>query len=357
VGLVVTTDGLPLGYEIFDGNRTDVTTVEDIVEVMEAKYGRAERIWVMDRGMVSEDNLAYLRERGGRYIVGTPRSQLKDYEKELMGADWESVYEDLEVKVCASPDGQECFVLCRSAARQAKERAIHERFATRMEKGLLALHDRLAQAVKRPDRARVERQIGRLQERSSRAGRQYDIRLEDDPARPGHLRLSWTFDEALDSWVRLSEGAYLLRTNLTGYSPTEFWKMYMQLVDAEEAFRTLKSDLEIRPIYHQVRPRVHAHVLVAFLAYAMRKTLQQWMQASGLGRGVRTIVEELSQVQYCRVILPTKQGREIELSCVSQPTKHQQVLLQRLGLELPRRLGQPRWRNCVKLECKCSHDF
>ena len=346
IGLVVTTDGLPLGYEVFDGNRTDVTTLEEIVEHMERKYGRARRVWVLDRGIVDEDNLAFIRERGGQYLVGTPRSQLRRYECELTeDGGWDSVYEDLEVKLCPSPDGEETFVLCRSRARADKKRAIHERFSCRIEQALVKLGTRLTRTRRAPDRAVIERQIGRLVEKNWRAAAQYQIDVLDDPQRPGHFTLRWSRDEAHSDWARLSEGAYLLRTNLTGRTPQELWQTYMQLVDAEAAFRTLKSELALRPIYHQVQRRVHAHVLVAFLAYALWKTLQKWMDQNGLGRGVRTVVEEFARIKCCEVVLPTRGGdREVQLRCVTRPDPWQRALLQRLGLQLPHRLGQPRWR-------------
>lgn len=348
VALVATTDGVPLGFEIFDGNRTDVTTIEEIVEAMESRYGRARRIWALDRGMVSEENLAFIRERGGRYIVGTPRSHLHHYERQLIEGDWKNVYEDLEVKLCPSPDGQETFVLCRSAARAAKERAMHERFSKRIEAGLDRLARRLARARKRPNRTQVDRQIGRLLGANSRAAGKYRVEVSDDPERPGHLRVHWTCQDTWSRWAALSEGVYLLRTNLAGWEPEALWKAYIQLTDVEAAFRTIKSDLVLRPIYHQTQPRVHAHILVAFLAYALWKTLQKWMDAAGLGRGVATVVKELARIKCSKVILPTTTGRELQLWCVTRPDGWQQTLLDRLRLDLPRRLGHPKWRRLLE---------
>jgi len=348
IGLVVAPDGLPLGYEVFDGNRNDVTTLPEIVECMEAKYGRARRIWVVDRGMVNEENLAFIRDRGGHYVVGTPRSMLRRYEKELTESGWSAVYEDVEVKLCPTPDGTETFVLCRSQARAEKEKAMHERFSERIEQALVRLQSRLARAKKRPNRSQVERQIGRLLARNSRAAGRYDIKVQDDPDRSGHLVLAWQSRDDWTAWAALREGAYLLRTNLHGRPPEDLWHTYIQLTDAEAAFRTFKTDLVLRPIYHQVQPRVHAHILVAFLAYAMWKTLQKWMEQAGLGRGVRTVMQELARIKCCHVILPTSTGREIELRCVTQPDGHQRTLLQRLGLKIPLRLGQPRWRRMVE---------
>ena len=348
IALVVTTDGVPLGYEVFDGNRIDVTTIDEIVETMERKYGKARRIWALDRGMVSEENLRFIRERGGYYIVGTPRSDLRHYERQLTEGGWSAVYDDLEVKLCASPDGQETFVLCRSAARAAKERAMHDRFSKRIEEGLAKLRGRLARAKKRPNRSQVDRQIGRLLQRNSRAAGKYRVEVADDPERPGHLRVRWTCRQEWSQWATLSEGVYLLRTNLVGWEPEALWKTYIQLTDVEAAFRTIKSDLVLRPIYHQIERRVHSHILVAFLAYALWKTLQKWMEAAGLGRGVGTVVSELARIKCSEVILPTSTGRELQLWCITRPDKWQQSLLERLRLDIPVRLRQPKWRKLVE---------
>ena len=348
IALVVTTDGLPLAFEVFDGNRNDATTVEEIVRAMEKKYGKARRLWVLDRGMVNEDNLAFIRERDGKYIVGTPRSMLRKYEQELTESGWTSVYEDLEVKLCASPDGDETFVVCRSAQRAEKEKAMHQRFSKRIEQGLVTLARRLSARKKRPDRGAVERQIGRLLQKNSRAAGKYDIRVTDDPHRKGHLELTWRRREEWSHWATLSEGAYLLRTNLTDRTPQDLWNTYMQLTDAEAAFRTIKSELCLRPVYHQLEHRVHAHILVAFLAYAMWKTLQKWMENSGLGRGVRTVQEELARIKCSHVILPTSSGREIQLRCITRPDEGQRILLNRLGLKIPLRLGSPKWRRMIE---------
>lgn len=357
IGLVVTEDGLPLGYEVFDGNRHDNTTVEEIVESMERKYGKANRVWVLDRGMVDEENLEFIRERGGHYIAGTPRSQLKKFERELTESGWSNVYEDLEVKLCASPEGEETFILCRSTSRAAKEKAIHERFGKRIESGLQKLGERLTKRKKVPNHSCVERQIGRLLQRNSRAAGKYEISVKEDPQRKGHLKLEWKSREEWSDWAALSEGAYLLRTNLNETKPEELWKRYIQLTDAEEAFRTIKSELSLRPIYHQTQERVHAHILVAFIAYAMWKTLQRWMESAGLGRSVRTVLEEFARLKCCEVVLPTNTGREILLRCVTKPDKHQEILSSRLGVRIPERLCAPKWREMIKSETRCSPDF
>jgi len=343
IGLVATQDGFPLAYEVFSGNRADVTTVEEMVEIMESKYGRARRIWVMDRGMVSEDNLQFLRNRGGFYLVGTPRGMLKRFEAYLLDRDWSEVQEGIEVKLVNSPNGQETFVLCRSADRREKEKAIHERFSERIEAGLSKLDKELKRARKKRDRAVLERRIGRLLGKNSRAAGGFKIEVAEDKTCPASLQLRWWHIEAWRQWSSLSEGCYLLRTNLTEQSPEKLWQTYMQLTDVEAVFRTGKSDLKIRPIWHQLEHRVQGHILFSFLAYALWKTLQIWMERSGLGRGVRTVIEEFARLKANDVILKTSANREIKLCCITQPDPAQCALLDRMGLTIPERLGRPLW--------------
>lgn len=343
IGLVATQDGFPLAYEVFSGNRADVTTVKEMVEIMESKYGRARRIWVMDRGMVSEDNLQFLRNRGGFYLVGTPRGMLKRFEAYLLDSDWSKVQEGIEVKLVDSPNGRETFVLCRSADRREKEKAIHERFAERIETGLSKLDKELKRARKKRDRAVLERRIGRLLGKNSRAAGGFKIEVVENKTCPASLQLRWWRIEAWRQWSSLSEGCYLLRTNLTEQSPEKLWQTYMQLTDIEAVFRTGKSDLKIRPIWHQLEHRVQGHILFSFLAYALWKTLQIWMERSGLGRGVRTVIEEFARLKANDVILKTSAGREIKLCCITQPDPAQRALLDRMGLTIPERLGRPLW--------------
>lgn len=343
IGLIATQDGFPLAYEVFSGNRADVTTVEEMVEIMESKYGRARRTWVMDRGMVSEDNLQFLRNRGGFYLVGTPRGMLKRFEAYLLDSDWSKVQEGIEVKLVNSPNGRETFVLCRSADRREKEKAIHERFAERIEAGLSKLDKELKRTRKKRDRAVLERRIGRLLGKNSRAAGGFKIKVVEDKTCPAGLQLRWWRIEAWRQWSSLSEGCYLLRTNLTEQSPEKLWQTYMQLTDVEAVFRTGKSDLKIRPIWHQLEHRVQGHILFSFLAYALWKTLQIWMERSGLGRGVRTVIEEFARLKANDLILKTSAGREIKLCCITQPDPAQRALLDRMGLMIPERLGRPLW--------------
>jgi transposase len=255
IALVVTREGMPLGYEVFAGHRTDVTTVEEIVETMEARYGIADRVWVMDRGMSSAENVAWLQETGRRYLIGTPKSELKKWSGAIAEArDWRAVREGVEAKLCPGPEGDETFLLCRSADRREKERAMHERFAKRIEERLESLARRLERSRQRLDREAIGRQIGRMLEKNSRAAGRYRIRVVDDSSRAGGLRLVWSVHPEWDAWAWHSEGTYILRTNVRDWSPEELWRTYIQLTEAEAAFRIQKSDLSLRPIWHQKNP-------------------------------------------------------------------------------------------------------
>jgi transposase len=344
IALVVTREGMPLGYEVFPGNRVDVTTVEEIVETMEARYGIANRVWVMDRGMSSAENVAWLQETKRRYLIGAPKGELKKWSREIAEAkDWRTVRGGVEAKLCTGPDGQETFLLCRSADRREKERAMHARFAKRIEERLETLGRRIERSRRRLDRGPLERQIGRILEKNSRAAGRYQIRVEDDATQPTGLRLLWSAKPEWDDWAQHSEGTYVLRTNVHEWSEEELWRTYVQLTEAEAAFRIHKSDLSIRPIWHQKAERVQAHILVCFLAYVLWKTLEQWQQRAGLGNSPRTILEELARIQSTDVVLPLADGsrRELRIRCVVRPDKAQAMLLDRLGLRLPERLRVP----------------
>jgi transposase len=344
IGLVVTEDGIPLGYEVFAGNRHDSTTVEEIVAAMEKKYGRAQRIWVMDRGMVSEENLKYLRGRGGQYIVGTPKTMLRQFEEHLTAKDWREVQEGVEVKLVRGPEGEETFVLARSADRREKEKAMHERFQERLEKALRQMQSS-AESGRLKDESVANRRLGRLMQQYWRAAGGFEVKIErlSPPKGKQRLRVTWSRNLRWHDWAALSEGCYLLRTNLNETDPALLWKRYIQLTEAEWAFRIAKDELEIRPIWHQKEDRVLAHILVCFLAYVLWKTLAQWMRRSGLGNAPRTVLEELAKIKSGDVVLPTLNSRgshngTVRLRCVTEPDQAQKVLLHRLGATLPRRL-------------------
>lgn len=341
IGLVVTPDGLPIGYEVFAGNTADVTTVEDMVELMEAKYGQAQRIWVMDRGMISEDNIEFLRAREARYVVGTPKSQLKQFEAQLLEKDhWAQVQEGVEVKLVPHPDGgtAEQYVLCRSSARREKEVAMIELARKRLRAQLDKAH---ASLQKRParDAGLMERRIGRWLGRFPAAERLISVVVERNAE--GHATgLEITEHAERSAWAEHAHGAYLLRTNCTEKDPAKLWRWYMQLSQAEDAFRISKSDLSLRPVFHQKTERVEAHILICFLSLALWRTLEMWMRGKGLGNCSRQLIKEVATVRSMDVVLPVKESetqetREVRLRVVARPDRPVAELLVRLGLELP----------------------
>lgn len=333
IGLVVTREGMPLGYEVFAGNRTDVTTVQEIVEKIETQYGKAERIWVMDRGMVSEKTLAFLQTGERRYIVGTPRGEIRRFQTDVTNAEgWQTIQEGLLAKLIVAADGKESFLLCRSADRRAKERAMRERFATRIEEGLTKL-TASCQGKKKRTPALVERRIGALLSQNSRAKSLYQVHVttRDD----GGARVEWERREKPATWAELKDGCYVLRTNIQGRGVDELWHTYMQLTEVEAAFRIQKSDLRIRPVWHQSAERVQSHILVCFLAYVLWKTFGRMCQAAGLGNEPRKVLDELGDIKMVDVVLPTRSGVALRRRCISHPTRAQAILLDRLKLRLP----------------------
>ena len=283
IALVVTFDGFPLGYEVFAGNTHDSRTLQTIVAAMEARHGVLGRVWITDRGMASAQNLAWLRDTGRRYIIGAPKSELKKFAAELAAAaGWRTVQEGVEVKLARHPETDETVILCRSADRRSKERAMHDRFSRRIEAALDRLAARIARSKKRLDPAPLNRQIGRILQQNQRAAARFAIALEPDGC-PAGLRLCVTCNDAFDDWAALSEGAYLLRSNIADWSDRQLWKAYIQLTQAEAAFRIQKDQLNVRPIWHQREDRVQAHILVCFLAFVLWKSLEMWQRRAGLG--------------------------------------------------------------------------
>jgi hypothetical protein len=341
IGLVCTPEGLPLSFEVFAGNRADVTTVEEIVEMMEKKYGVAERVWVMDRGMVSEENIDFLREKKARYLVGTPKSQLRKFEAALLEKEgWSQVQPGLEAKLVPHPDGQgeEQFVLCRSQARREKEAAMLARQRERLGEELGKIDRALARRPAR-DTTAINRRIGRWQGRYPAAASLLEVTLRYDPeGRACGLSLSTTVADG--QWAAQVHGAYLLRTNCTEKDPATLWRWYIQLTQAEAAFRTAKSDLGLRPIYHQKTDRVEAHILVCFLALALWRTLEMWMSAKHLGSSARKLLAEMATIKSMDVLLPVQRAEtrtELRLRVVAKPEPHVAQLLAHLGLPLPTR--------------------
>jgi transposase len=338
IALVVTFDGFPLGYEVFAGNIHDSRTLQTIVAIMEARHGVMGRVWITDRGMASAENLAWLRQTCRRYIIGAPKSELKRFAAELARPDgWRTVHEGVEVKLTSHPETKETVILCRSADRRSKEQAMHDKFSQRIEQALDRLAARIARSKKRLDLTTVNRQIGRILQQNQRAAGRFAIVLEPDGC-PAGFRLRADHNASFDDWAALSEGAYLLRSNITDWSDRQLWKAYIQLTQAEAAFRIQKDQLNVRPIWHQREDRVQAHILVCFLAFVLWKSLEMWQQRAGLGNSPRTILEELARIQSNDVVLPTTTHGQIRLRCVSQPDAAQATLLDRLGIVLPKRM-------------------
>ena len=309
-----------------------------MVKAIEKKYGKASRVWVMDRGMTSEDNVEFLKQEGRRYILGTPKSMLKRFEQDLLSQEWKQVHEGLEVRLCSAPQGEEVFILCRSAERREKEKAMHERFEKRIEEGLKKIQAGCGKRKGLP--TQVAQRVGRLLGENSRAAKLFEVKVE--AGADGRAQLQWKKLESWREWARISEGCYLLRSNVTDWTGEELWRAYIQLTEAEAAFRVHKSDLQLRPVWHQKEKRVQAHILVCFLAYVLWKTLAQLCQHAGLGDDPRTVFAQLRLIQLVEVVLPTRAGVEIRKRCISRPTEHQAILLQRLGLQLPESLEMTR---------------
>jgi transposase len=306
----------------------------------------------MDRGVVSEDNLTWLRERKGQYLVGTPRTMLRRYEAALREEGWKQVYEDLEVKTVAGPEGAETFILCRSQSRREKEKAMHARFVRKIEEGLENIQKAVASGRLR-DPVKLGERIGALKKANSRAAKAFDVKIETLPA--GRRRVTWTKQPDWEDWATLSEGAYLLRTNLADWKPEELWKAYMQLTQVEKVFHIAKDDLGIRPIYHKTADRTRGHILVCFLAYALWKTLEKLCEASGLGSSARTVYEEIQRLvsvdvtmpacrdaDACGAGRPSADAPELRIRCVAEPDARLKELLHHLGLTVPKRLTIPR---------------
>ncbi len=333
IALIVNVEGFPISYETFDGNRAEVTTLEVVLRMIERKYGKARRVWVFDRGLVSEENLAALRKRSGQYLVGTARAQMKKFEQELLDPNWEQVRGEVEVKRVSMPGSEEIYILCRSRARKEKERAIRRLFSSRMENALKKLERRVTTGrLKRRDK--IERAVGRIQARYCQVKDLYQVEVNE---KDGKTQLDWKEIESRRSWRESREGAYLLRTNLTAESAEDLWKKYIQMTEVEAAFRALKSELSIRPFYHQLERRVKAHIMVAFLGYALWVTLKHLLKRKGLEISPGKAMATLSTLHSADIVLPTTDRRDIRLRRITTPTAEQRDLLDKLGLVLPER--------------------
>ena len=336
IALVASRCGMPTGYELFAGNRNGVTAVKEMVKHGEGLYGKANRIWAMDRGMASKSNMEFLGQEGRRYIIGTPKSMLKEFERNLLPGEWKLVHAGLEGQLCPAPNGGEVFILCRRAQRREKERALHDRFEKKIGEGLKKI---AAACKKRKQKAAIgERRGGKLLGRNTRAAGLFEAQATQRA--DGFIDFTWSKKEGWRKWADSSEGCYLLRSNVTDWTPEELGRAYIQLTEAKAAFRIHKSDLKLRPVWRQKRERVEAHILVCFLSYVLWKTLSQFCLQAGLGSEPRKVFDEISGIALVDVVLPTRSGILIRKRCVARPTAHQAILLQRLGLQMPSSLPQ-----------------
>ena len=324
IALIVTPEGFPLAYEVLAGNTADKTTLRRFLKKIEEQYGKAERIWVMDRGIPTEEVLAEMRQSDPvvYYLVGTPKGRLSRYEEALTERPWHKVREGVEVKLL--PQDHEVYVLAKSRDRIHKERSIRRRQLKRLWKRL--------QALRGMDLSRDQLllKLGAARQESPSAWRLVHLQVPetDEP---------WQFSLRRDRLrkVRRREGRYLLRTNLVGRDPAQMWEFYTQLVQVEEAFKILKGDLLVRPIFHQKEERIEAHIFVAFLAYALQVTLRRRLRDLAPGLTPRSVLEKFGAVQMIDVHLPTTDGRKVILSRYTQPEPELQMLLRRLRLSLP----------------------
>lgn len=347
IALVVSEEGFPLAYEVFDGNRVDVTTLEEIIGIVEKKYGKARRIWIFDRGIVSEDNLKMLRSKKAQYLVGTRREQLKTYEKELLSDNWEKVRQDVEVKLIPEEKEGETYVLCRARGRNLKEKAMRETAGGKLDKQLSKLALRIEKG-RLKNVIKIERRIGAILGKYSSISDFYDVSLKDG-------KLTVSIDEKKKAWLKAREGAYLLRTNIKENDPKVLWEKYMQLIETEGSFRALKSELSIRPVFHQKEERVQAHIMVAFLGYALWVTIKHTLKRTRPDYSPARVLSILKRIHSGDILLDTVEPdnhtrRTIRLRRIFSPDDEQKTILSALKISLPEKLS-------FDLISKCSTDL
>jgi len=337
LALIVTPEGFPLSYEIFPGNMVDVGTLDEALKAIERKHGKARRIWVFDRGIVSEENLEKLRACGAQYVVGTPRQRLKKYERALLEGTWQKISREVQIQVLA--EGNETFVLARSADRAKKEEAMRWRQIRGLMKDLVRLRRSIKQGTI-TDESRILMRLGRLSERWPRGWSYVKVDWEKG-------RLLWIWNRDSLRAAALRDGAYLLRTNLTDRTPEALWKMYVQLTEVEAVFRALKSDLAVRPIWHWVESRVEAHVMVAFLGYCLWVCLKQKLKAVAPSLTPWQLIDQFGRILLVEVWFKLRAGGAICLPRITQPESAQAILLQQMGWNLPEQPPPKIYKNQV----------
>jgi len=329
IALVITPEGFPLAYEVMEGNTTDRTTLRGFLEKIESSYGKARRGWVMDRGIPTEEVLEEMRTAGREifYLVGTPRSKVRQYEKKWLDLPWQKVRESVDVKLFT--EGGELYVLAKSAGRRAKERAMRRKKLARLLRKLRAMQR------SSPRRDQLLLRIGGARKEAGSAFRFLHLQLPGEGQAVTRQSFRFRVDRPKLIAAELQDGHYLLRSNLVGEDPAVLWERYVQLAQIEAAFKTMKSELGIRPLYHQLGHRVEAHILVAFLAYCLLVTLKNRLQVLAPGLTPKAVLEKLASIQMLDVWLPTTDGRWLVMPRFTQPEADQAILLHKLKLELP----------------------
>ncbi len=329
IALVVTPEGFPLGYEVLPGNTLDKQTLGSALASIEKQYGKARRVWVMDRGIPTEETLEQMRRSDPpvHYLVGTPKGRLSKLEAALTELPWQQVREGITVKLL--PQDGECYVFAQSASRIDKERAMRRRQLKQLWKRLPELRQ---MKLKRDD---LLMKLGAARQQWPAAWRLVALRIPGKDEAINEQTFTWRLRKAKLRQVRRREGRYLLRTNLTEDDPVKLWEYYIQLTQVEEAFKNLKGDLSLRPVYHQREDRIEAHIFVSFLAYCLHVTLRRWLRDLAPGLTPRSVLEKFAAVQMIDVHLPTTDGRHVILPRYTQPEKELQVLLDQLKLTLP----------------------
>ena len=346
IALIVTPEGFPVAYEVMPGNTSDKTTLPDFLRKIEAQYGKMNRLWIMDRGIPTEDALEQMRTEGASYLVGTPRGRLSRLEDQLFSQPWKQVQSQIEVKLAR--DGEDLYVLTRSGGRRDKEQSMRRR---RLKKLWNRLHE--IRAMKKLERDELLIKLGAAKQAAGNAWKLVDIRIPEPRQEVTMGTFTFELNRKKLRKIRRGEGTYLLRTNLTAGSPEELWKQYIVLTEVEQAFKELKNDLDIRPVYHQKDDRIESHIFVSFLSYCLQVTLKQRAKAKAPGLTPRAILEKFKTMQMIDVHLPTTDGRNLILPRYTQPEKDIQLLLHQLNLTLP---DQPPPR-LEELKKKCGADL
>ena len=328
IALIVTPEGFPIGYEVLPGNTLDKTTLRFFLQKIESMYGKARRVWVMDRGIPTEEVLAQMRDENIQYLVGTPRAMLNKLEDKLGDLDWKQVNDNVVVKLLAQDN--ELYVLAKSKDRRAKEKAMRKYKLRKYLQGLAKLRKNCR------NRDKLLERLGALKQQAGKSVKCVDLTIPPQGSRVTPENFSYSLNRDTYKKMILRDGMYLLRTNLTETNPDVIWQRYVLLTQVEAAFKSLKSDLKVRPVYHQLEHRVEAHIFVAFLAYCLMITLRQKLRYHADGLTARDVLDKLSAIMMIDVRIPTTDGRMLEMRRHSQPELEQRILLDKLKVKLPK---------------------